>query len=45
MLYNREAGDAVKVVKKAKKASNAAAKITYQKNTKKTQLAATNAAN
>ena len=34
-LYNREVGDAAKVAKKAKKASNAAAKITRQKNTKK----------
>ena len=44
-LYNREVGDAAKVAKKAKKASNAAAKIAYQKNTKKAQLAATKAAN
>ena len=35
----------MKVVKKAKKASNATAKITRQKNTKKNQLAATKAAN
>ena len=34
-LYNREVGNTVKVAKKAKKASNAAAKITRQKNTKK----------
>ena len=44
-LHNREAGDAAKVAKKTKKASDAAAKIARQKNTKKTQLAATKAAN
>jgi len=45
MLYNREAGDAAKVAKKVKKDSDATAKITHQKNTKKNQLAATKAAN
>ena len=44
-LHNREAGGAVKVAKKAKKALDAAAKIAYQKNTTKTRLAAIKAAN
>jgi len=44
MLYNREAKNAIKAVKKAQKASNAATKITYQKNTIKAKLAATKAA-
>ena len=44
MLYNREAKNAVKVAKKVQKASNTAAKITYQKNTIKAQLAAVKAA-
>ena len=33
MLYNREVENAVKVAKKAQKASDAAAKISCQKNT------------
>ena len=35
IFYNREVGDIVKAAKKVKKASNTAAKITCQKNTKK----------
>ena len=45
MLYNKKARDAAKVVKRVKKASNAAAKIACQKKTKKAQLAATKVAN
>jgi hypothetical protein len=43
-LHDKEAKNAVKVAKKAQKASNAAAKITRQKNTIKAQLAAIEAA-
>ena len=44
MLYNREVKNTIKAVKRAQKASNAATKITCQKNTIKAKLAATKVA-